>query len=82
MVYAAQLAEKLELAESGFAAAIERDLDSCLLLIINPYSIQDMAEAMTKDKKAEGGKVHFILPQAVGDVVVYDMTVEDVVALL
>jgi 3-dehydroquinate synthase len=82
MVYAAQLAEKLELAEPGFAAAIERDLDSCLLLIFNPYSIQDMAEAMTKDKKAEGGKVHFILPRAVGDVVVYDMTVEEVVALL
>ena len=82
MVYAAQLAEKLEMTEPGFAAAIERDLDSCLLLIFNPYSIQDMAEAMTKDKKAEGGKVHFILPRAVGDVVVYDMTVEDVVALL
>ena len=82
MVYAAQLAEKLEMTEPGFAAAIERDLDSCLLLIINPYSIQDMAEAMTKDKKAEGGKVHFILPRAVGDVVVHDMTVEEVVGLL
>ena len=41
-----------------------------------------MAEAMTKDKKAEGGKVHFILPCAVGDVVVHDMTVEEAVALL
>lgn len=82
MVYAAQLAERLEMTEPGFAAAIERDLENCLLLIINPYSIKDMAEAMTKDKKAEGGKVHFILPRAVGDVVVYDMTVEDVVALL
>ena len=82
MVYAAQLAEKLEMTEPGFAAAIERDLDSCLLLIINPYSIQDMAEAMTKDKKAEGGKVHFILPCAVGDVVVHDMTVEEAVAML
>ena len=68
--------------EPGFAAGIEHDLDSCLLLIINPYSIQDMAEAMTKDKKAEGGKVHFILPRAIGDVVVHDMTVEEVVALL
>jgi 3-dehydroquinate synthase len=82
MVYAAQLAEKLEMTEPGFAAAIERDLESCLLLIINPYSIQDMAEAMTKDKKAEDGKVHFILPRAVGDVVVHDMTVEEAVAVL
>ena len=82
MVYAAQLAERLEVTEPGFAAAIERDLESCLLLIINPYSIKDMAEAMTKDKKAEGGKVHFILPRAVGDVVVHDMAVEEAVAVL
>ena len=82
MVYAAQLAERLEMTEPGFAAAIERDLESCLLLIINPYSIKDMAEAMTKDKKAEDGKVHFILPRAVGDVVVHDMTVEEAVAVL
>ena len=82
MVYAAQLAEKLELAEPGFAAAIEHDLDASLLLIINPYSIHDMAEAMRKDKKAESGKVHFVLPRAVGDVIMHDLTVDEVVALL
>ena len=82
MVYAAQLAEKLGMAEPGFAAAIEHDLDACLLLIINPYSIHDMAEAMRKDKKAENGKVHFVLPRAVGDVVMHDLTVDEVVELL
>ena len=82
MVYAAQLAEKLEMAEPGFAAAIEHDLDASLLLIINPYSIHDMAEAMRKDKKAESGKVHFVLPRAIGDVVVHDMSVDEVVELL
>ena len=82
MVYAAQLAEKLGMAEPGFAAAIEHDLDACLLLIINPYSIHDMAEALRKDKKAENGKVHFVLPRAIGDVVMHDMTVDEVVELL
>lgn len=82
MVYAAQLAEKLQLAEPGFASTIECDLDNCLLLIINPYSLNDMAEAMRKDKKAEDGKVHFILPRAVGDVVIHDMTVEEALELL
>ena len=82
MVYAAQLAEKLGMAEPGFAAAIEHDLDACLLLIINPYSIHDMAEAMRKDKKAENGKVHFVLPRAIGDVIMHDLTVDDVVELL
>ena len=82
MVYAAQLAEKLEMAEPGFAASIEHDLDASLLLIINPYSIHDMAEAMRKDKKAESGKVHFVLPRAIGDVVMHDLTVDEVVELL
>ena len=45
------------------------------------FPIKDMAEAMTKDKKAEDGKVHFILPRAIGDVVVHDMTVEEAVAM-
>ena len=82
MVYAAQLSEKLQLAEPGFASVIERDLDSSLLLIINPYSLNDMAEAMRKDKKAEDGKVHFVLPRVVGDVVIHDMTVEEALELL
>ena len=34
MVYAARLAEKLEFVEPGFAAALENDLESCLLLRI------------------------------------------------
>ena len=82
MVYAAQLSEKLGMAEEGFAAALERDLDSCLLLVICPYGVKDMAEAMRKDKKAEEGKVHFILPRAIGDVTVHDLTVDEAVALL
>lgn len=82
MVYAADLAEKLELAEPGFAAALERDLDATLLLIYNPFSINDMAEAMRKDKKAEGGKVHFVIPRAIGNVVMHDLTVDEVVELL
>lgn len=82
MVCAAKLAERLEMTEPGFAAALERDLNSCLLLIFNPYSPSNMADAMRKDKKAQDGKVHFVLPRAVGDVVIHDMTVEEAVALL
>ena len=37
---------------------------------------------MNKDKKAEGGKVHFVLPKAVGDVIVRDLSVEEVVELM
>lgn len=47
-----------------------------------PYTPEEMAEVMKKDKKAEGRKVHFVLPKAIGDVEIVDLTVEEVVALL
>lgn len=47
-----------------------------------PYTPEEMAEVMKKDKKAEGRKVHFVLPKALGDVETVDLTVEEVVALL
>ena len=82
MVYAARLAERLELAEPGLAAAIERDLDESLLLIITPYPLERMAGAMRKDKKAADGKVHFVLPRSIGDVTVQDLTVDEAIGLL
>ena len=41
-----------------------------------------LAITALEDKKAEDGMVHFVLPAAVGDVRIVDMTVEEVVGLL
>ena len=37
---------------------------------------------MLKDKKAEGGKVHFVLIRAIGDVYTEDMTVAQAISRL
>lgn len=47
-----------------------------------PYSIEEMTEIMKKDKKAEGGKVHFVLPKAIGEVETVALTVEEVCRLM
>ncbi len=47
-----------------------------------PYTPEEMGEIMKKDKKAEGGKIHFVLPKSVGDVEMVDLTVEEVIGLL
>ena len=47
-----------------------------------PYTPEEMGEIMKKDKKAEGGKIHFVLPKSVGDVEIVDLTVEEVIGLL
>lgn len=47
-----------------------------------PYTIEEMAEVMKKDKKAEGGKIHFVLPKAIGVVEVVALTVDEVCRLM
>lgn len=87
MVMAARLAETLAQtgefeAEKGLAERLESDLRQCGLPVDSPYGPEEMVEAMKIDKKAENGKVHFVLPKAVGEVVIADLDVERVVNLL
>ena len=58
------------------------DLCDCGLFPQCPYDVEDMAEIMAKDKKAEGGKVHFVLIREIGDVTSYAIAVDEVVKLL
>lgn len=58
------------------------DLCDCGLFPQCPYDIEDMAEIMVKDKKAEGGKVHFILIREIGEVTSYAMAVDEVCRLM
>lgn len=64
------------------AASLETDFMSCGLPVRWPYDIFGMEEAMSKDKKAEGGKIHFVLPCSVGDVRIVDLSVAEACAML
>ncbi len=84
MVFAARLADRLYKydEENSMAMKIETELWDCNIPCYCPYSIEEMAPHMKKDKKAEGGKVHFVVPRGIGDVVVEDLTVEEAIGLL
>ena len=87
ILLAAELSEKLTVRRREYDAAfiyhkLEDDFFACGLPISNPFRVQDMAAAMKKDKKAEGGKVHFVLPSFIGDVRVVDLTVDEVIDTL
>jgi 3-dehydroquinate synthetase len=75
MVLAARLSERMGLAEPGLSARLKADFESCGLPTESPFGLDLLAEAMKKDKKADGGIVHFILPAAIGTVVEKDLTV-------
>ena len=87
MVIAARLAECLTAAgrfdaEAGLASRLIEDMKACGLPYECAFAVSEMASIMKKDKKAEGAKVHFVLPRRIGDVVTMELTVEEVCGLL
>ncbi len=90
IVLAAELSEKYAMADElwreecdfNLYQRFEDDFLAVGLPINCPYKITDMAEIMCKDKKAQAGKIHFVLPASIGDVRIVDMTIEQVVGLL
>lgn len=86
LVLAARLSDRVFRGDMDTPTAMEGgiaiDLFDCGLTRICPFGIGEMAEIMKKDKKAEEGRIHFILMHEIGDVVSYDLTVEDVCRLL
>lgn len=67
---------------TALEARISNDLWDSNIPCYCPYTIEEMAEAMKKDKKAEGGKVHFALPKAIGEVEIVALAVEEVIRLM
>ena len=81
IIMAVRLAESLGLV-TGLAERLEADFTACGLPVESPYSIETLAEAMKKDKKADGAFVHFVLPLGIGHVETRELRVEDAVRAL
>ena len=82
IILAARLSERLGLCSKEEASHIREDFISCHLPVELPYSLDVLAEAMHRDKKADGTKVHFVLIKAIGDVITKEMTPEEVIGIL
>ena len=80
--YAKQDEAWMEICDYDLHKRLTDDFLSIGLPVNCPYRIEDMAEVMKKDKKAEAGKVHFVLPAAVGDVRIVDFTVDEILSLM
>ena len=82
IILAAHLAESLGLAEGGLSSRLEGDFKSCGLPTECPFTVDALADAMRKDKKADGCIIHFVLPLAIGRVEIRDLSVEAAVGAL
>ena len=74
IIQASRLAESTDLTSKLIA-----DFTACGLPTECPYSMEDMAEAISKDKKAEGDIIHFIVPTAIGSVIQLDLKIENII---
>ena len=63
-------------------AMVSNDLWDSGIPCFCPYTMEEMAEAMKKDKKAEGVKIRFVLSKEIGKVESVAMTIEEVADLL
>jgi 3-dehydroquinate synthase len=75
MVYAARLAHRTGLCDASVPERVKKlimsyGLPADLSALSRKPSVSGLMDTMQIDKKAEGGKVKFVLPRKIGDVVV------------
>ncbi len=87
IILAARLAESLSdkvtdseglpfICEEGLRVRLERDFEAIGLPTECPYTLKEMSDAMSKDKKAEGDRINFILPAKIGSVKTVKINIE------
>ena len=81
MILAARLSDATDVS-TGMEARLTQDFTAVGLPVQCPYPLEVLAAAMDKDKKSEGGLVHFVLPERIGSVVIRDLSVSDALKTL
>ncbi len=76
MVLAAELSERLGVAQKGLAAKVRKDIAASGLPTESPYPVEQLKEAMHHDKKAQGSSVSFVLISRIGDTPVQKLEID------
>ncbi len=80
MVYAARIASKMGIADNSVAVSLETLLKSLNLdTEVNDIDPKQIIEKLYQDKKTIGGRLRFVLPVRIGEVVVTDRVSDDII---
>jgi 3-dehydroquinate synthase len=82
ILLAARLSEAMGLAPKGLVARLEADWTACGLPTGVPFDLGTLTSAMTKDKKAEGDTIHFVLLSSIGQVEIRKISAAEATAHL
>ena len=77
IVLAALVSEGLGEAPKGLARRLAEDFASVGLPTQSPYPVEELLEALQKDKKAAGNQIKFVLLRAPGNVFLHSMTPQE-----
>ena len=77
IILAAETAVRLGEAKPELVAQLRRDFTACELPTESPVPREALAEAVIKDKKVREGAIRFVLPVAVGRVIVQPLKPEE-----
>lgn len=77
MVYAARLAEKMNLCNETVVPAVMEALLANHLPVTSPFTAEELCRAALSDKKRSGGSITFVLPHAVGEAGLHPVPVND-----
>ena len=77
IIMAAETAVRLGEAEPALVERLRRDFTACGLPTESPLPREALLEAVVKDKKVREGAIRFVLPVAVGRVIVQPLKPED-----
>lgn len=73
MIKAARISANMGIADKALVTRLEADFRACHLPTALPCSEDALEKALWKDKKAENGKIHFVLIKSIGNVIVEDL---------
>lgn len=73
MIKAARISANMGIADKALVTRLEADFRACHLPTELPCPEDALEKALWKDKKAEKGKIHFVLIKSIGNVIVEDL---------
>lgn len=73
LIQAARISERLGVCKPGLARKLADDFTACSLPTELPVDASLLEEALWKDKKAENGRIHFVLIEKIGKVTIKDL---------
>ena len=82
IVLAARLSCALGYAPKGFDSSLEADFAAAGLRVKCPYAPRQLAQALSRDKKAEAGTLSFVLMRGISDVFVEKLEPAKAMALI